>query len=86
MARRSRIVGIVWCPADTSTMNSIAEMAGLVAEPAEDPGVFYLRDTGRNPARDVEPDLFLAFAEKLDEAERRGVIPSWTRLEGPSLI
>jgi hypothetical protein len=67
-------------------MNSIAEQAGLVAEPAAEAGVFHLRDTGRNPARDVEPDLFLAFAEKLDEVEQCGVIPSWTRLEGPSLI
>jgi hypothetical protein len=65
-------------------VNSIAQDAGLVAETAGVPGQFYLVHSGRNLASELESDLFAAVAKVLDHASRRGLIPPWSILEGPS--
>jgi len=81
MRRRKRAVGLIKCPTDVSTINAIVEAGGLTAEPADQPGHFYLLNSGRNLASEVEPELYAAAAHRLDSAVRNGIIPAWSSIE-----
>ena len=83
MARREKTVGLIRCRTDAHTINAIVETGGLKAEPAGSPDQFYLLNSGRNLASEVEPDLFDAVAGALDAAVRQGRIPPWSMLEPP---
>ena len=83
MPRREKTVGLIRCRTDAETINAIAETGGLKAEPAGLPDQFYLLNSGRNLASEIEPALFAAVAGALDAAVRRGVIPPWSMLESP---
>ena len=47
MARKARTVRLVKCRTDAETMNRLVEAGGLTAEPAGEPNLFYLCDSGR---------------------------------------
>ena len=84
MPRRKRMVGIIRCTTDAMTLNAIAEIGGLIVEPATTPSQFYVMNSGRNLASEVEPALFAAMSEELDQAVRRGTIPPWSIVEAPN--
>lgn len=86
MSRRKRPVALIKCTAARETVNAIAETSGLTAEPAGKPDHFYLLNTGRNKASELEPDLLEVVASKLDGAVRQGIIPRWARVDNGSRV
>lgn len=84
MSRRERKVGLIQCGGEAETLNAIAEASGLSVRPAEAPNSYYVVDSGRNLASEVEPALFAAVSRELDRAWHRGEIPHWSILEGPN--
>ena len=75
MARRANRVGRIRCMADHATVNRIAQSRGLTAEPCGQRGEYFLVDSGRNLASEVEPDLLQATLAAMRDAARGGVIP-----------
>jgi hypothetical protein len=84
MLRREKRVALIECGADEFTVNAIAQDAGLTAETAGTADRFYLVNSGRNLASELEPALFAAVAKLLDHAVRQGAIPRWSLVKGPS--
>jgi hypothetical protein len=78
MPRYVKTVGMVRCRTDAATMNEIAASGGLSAEPAGEPNLFYLRNSGREIEAEIASDLFAAVSARLDQAVRGGVIPPWS--------
>ena len=78
MARKARTVRLVKCRTDAETMNKLVEAGGLTAEPAGEPNLFYLCNSGREIESEIEPELLAAAGASLDQAVRKGVIPPWS--------
>jgi hypothetical protein len=55
----------------------------LTAEPAGEPNLFYLRNSGREIESEIEADLLAVAGASLDQAVRKGVIPPWTMVNTP---
>jgi hypothetical protein len=81
--RKARTVRLVKCRTDAKTMNSLVAAGGLTAEPADEPNLFYLRNSGREIESEIEADLLAVVGDKLDQAVRKGVIPPWTLVNTP---
>jgi hypothetical protein len=80
-ARRAKRIGRIQCAASATTINKIAQLGGLTAEPSERPGEYFLVDSGRNLASEVEPGLLAAVTGHLDNAVEEGIIPRWSLVE-----
>jgi len=79
--RRERKVGLIQCAADAATLNTIASAGGLTVKPANSANEFYLIDSGRNIASELEQALFAAVAGHLDNAVEQGIIPHWSLVD-----
>ena len=78
MARRERRVGVIRCASDVATLDTIASSGGLSVKPANAPGEFYVINSGRNLASELEEALLTAVACHLDNAVEKGIIPRWS--------
>jgi len=80
-ARRTKRIGRIQCAANAATVNEIAKSGGLTAEPSEQRDEYFLVDSGRNLASELEQALLAAVAGQLDSAVKKGVIPHWSLVE-----
>jgi hypothetical protein len=80
-ARRMKRIGRIQCAANAAIVNKIAQSSGLTAEPSEQSGEYFLIDSGRNLASEVEPGLLAAVAGQFDNAVENGVILRWSLIE-----
>jgi len=83
MTRCNKTIGLVRCPTDAATMDSLAACGGLLADPAGEPDLYYLRNSGRDLDHEIEADLFDAAGSEFDRAVREGVIPKWAPVLRP---
>ena len=83
MSRQSKPIGLVRCKTDTATMRTLAARIGLEVQPAHEPFMFYLANSGRSDDREIESELFEAAGRQFDDAVSAGVIEIWTPLLRP---
>jgi hypothetical protein len=79
--RRTKRIGRIHCAANAAIVNKIAQSGGLTAEPSEQSDEYFLVNSGRNLASEVEPGLLAAVASQLDNAVENGVILRWSLIE-----
>ncbi len=77
------ILGSIYCPASSTTLNAILGTFGLTAMAREEASHFDVASLTRHSDPVVERDLFNLALTKLDAAHVDGALPRWTLLKKP---
>jgi hypothetical protein len=77
MPRRSALAGIIFCPANLATMQTLVTESGLHVEPANELHHYRLTSRSRLPQPDLLQDFLDIVEGQLDEAVASRKIEAW---------